>query len=199
MIGTINNRNKLIHVFTQTPSILSKNEFRTFWIKTTATTISVGRGGVTAPFMIYSLEKSNPRINYVAFSSWGPHSGQWKILPNGIRFATNGYNFKYYTKSTVTDLQASVHLSSECREQANDKKKHLLKPMRKIQHFLIVAFEFHLKSTSDGTILLSPCDGCDGYEVVIGGWDNTQSVIRDKKGQPHPGHAVTQVGCNNCD
>ena len=67
--------------------------------------------------------------------------------------------------------------------------------MGTIQHFLIVAFEFHLKSSSDGTILLSSCDGCDGYEVVIGGWDNTQSVIRDKKQQPQPGHAVTKVGC----
>ena len=112
LIGTINNRNKLIHVFTQTPSILSKNEFRTFWIKTTATTISVGRGGVTAPFMIYSLEKSNPRINYVAFSSWGPHSGQWKILPHNIQFTTNGYNFKYYLISKVTDLQAGIFFSA---------------------------------------------------------------------------------------
>ena len=110
------------YVFTQTPGILSKKEFRTFWITITSTTISVGRGGENFPFMTYIFKKSNPRINYVAFSSWGPHSGQWKILPNGIRFATDGYNFKYYTKSTVTDLQASVHLSSECKEQANDKK-----------------------------------------------------------------------------
>ena len=72
----------------------------------TSTTISVGRGGETVPFMTYSFGKSNPRINYVAFSSWGPHSGQWEILPHNIQFTTNGYNFKYYTKSAVTDLQA---------------------------------------------------------------------------------------------
>ena len=59
--------------------------------------------------------------------------------------------------------------------------------------------QFQVKADSDACILLPHCDGCDGYEIVIGGWDNTQSVIRDKKGQPHPGHAVTQVGCNNCD
>ena len=115
MIGTINNRNKLIltlYVFTQTPGILSKNEFRTFWIKTTATTISVGRGGETAPFMIYSLEKSNPSIKYVAFSSWGPHSGQWEILPHNIQFTTNGYKFKYYSKSAVTDLQAGRYFKN---------------------------------------------------------------------------------------
>ena len=57
--------------------------------------------------------------------------------------------------------------------------------------------EFQVKADSDAHILLPPCDGCDGYEIVIGGWDNTQSVIRDRKQQPHPGHAVTKVGCNH--
>ena len=55
--------------------------------------------------------------------------------------------------------------------------------------------EFQVKTDSDACILLAPCDECDGYEIVIGGWNNRQSVIRDKKGKPHPGHAVTQVGC----
>ena len=71
-----------------------------------------------------------------------------------------------------------MYLSSD---KKNDKKTHFLKPMRKIQHFLIIAFEFHLKSSSDGTILLSSCDGCDGYEVVIGGWSNSKSIIREEK------------------
>ena len=93
---------------TQTPGILSEKEFRTFWITMTSTTISVGRGGETVPFMTYSFGKSNPRINYVAFSSWGPHSGQWKILPHNIQFTTNGYKFKYYSISTVTDLQTGI-------------------------------------------------------------------------------------------
>ena len=57
--------------------------------------------------------------------------------------------------------------------------------------------EFQVKADSDAHILLPPCDGCDGYEIVIGGWDNTQSVIRDRKQQPHPGHSITKVGCNN--
>ena len=55
--------------------------------------------------------------------------------------------------------------------------------------------QFQVKTDSDACILLAPCDECDGYEIVIGGWNNRQSVIRDKKGKPHPGHAVTQVGC----
>ena len=41
--------------------------------------------------------------------------------------------------------------------------------------------EFQVKTNSDAHVLLSPCEGCDGYEVVIGGWGNTKSVIREKK------------------
>ena len=52
-----------------------------------------------------------------------------------------------------------------------------------------------MKTTSDAHIMLSPCYGCDGYEVVIGGWRNSKSVIRDKRGKPHLGCAATKVGC----
>ena len=52
--------------------------------------------------------------------------------------------------------------------------------------------EFQIKTTSNAVILLSPCEGCDGYEIVIGGWENTQSVIRD--GKQSENHAVTEVG-----
>ena len=50
-----------------------------------------------------------------------------------------------------------------------------------------------MKAESDANILLAPDYGSDGYEIVIGGWDNTQSVIRDGKLNPDPGHNVTEV------
>ena len=53
--------------------------------------------------------------------------------------------------------------------------------------------EFEVKTDTDAAIVLSPCNGCDGYEIVIGGWGNTKSVIRDRMGHPNPGHAVTEV------
>ena len=54
--------------------------------------------------------------------------------------------------------------------------------------------EFEVKAeVSDAILLLSPCEDCDGYEIVIGGWSNSQSVIREGMGQTE--YAITQVGC----
>ena len=41
--------------------------------------------------------------------------------------------------------------------------------------------------------MLSQHNGGDGHLIAIGGWTNTQSVIRDKKQKPHPGYAVTKT------
>ena len=52
--------------------------------------------------------------------------------------------------------------------------------------------EFQVKAeVSDATLLLSPCEDCDGYEIVIGGWSNSQSVIREGMGLTE--YAITQV------
>jgi len=40
---------------------------------------------------------------------------------------------------------------------------------------------FEARGNNDGTILFSSCDGCDGFEIVIGGWANKYSVIRQFK------------------
>ena len=51
-----------------------------------------------------------------------------------------------------------------------------------------------VKGFSDAHILLSPCDGCGkGYEIVIGGWNNNRSVIREDVHYPWPGFADTHV------
>ena len=44
-----------------------------------------------------------------------------------------------------------------------------------------LVLEFQVKTTTDAHVLLSSCERRDGYEVVIGGWSNTKSVIREKK------------------
>jgi len=43
-------------------------------------------------------------------------------------------------------------------------------------HQLIV----DVKGDRDANIMFTPCDGCDGYRVLIGGWANQQSFIRDE-------------------
>ena len=51
-------------------------------------------------------------------------------------------------------------------------------------NFIFVDFcslVFEVKAKTDAHILLSPCPECDGYEIVIGGWNNTKSAIRDGK------------------
>jgi len=52
---------------------------------------------------------------------------------------------------------------------------------------------FKVKAKTDAHVLLSQHTGADGHEIVIGGWSNTQSAIRDTKQKPHPGYAVTKT------
>ena len=95
-----------ITISPQTPNILSDKEFRTFWIKTTSNTISVGRGGATAPFMSHTEEKLN-EINYAAFASW-ENSGKWMIFPHRLQFETKNYNYNnIYSISTI--YQEVIH------------------------------------------------------------------------------------------
>ena len=50
--------------------------------------------------------------------------------------------------------------------------------------------KFQVKGSTDAFVLLSSCKECDGYEIIIGGWLNTQSVIRQSKRVPLPGYSV---------
>ena len=40
---------------------------------------------------------------------------------------------------------------------------------------------FEAKGKTDAHLLFSNCPDCDGYEIVIGGWGNTQSMLREGK------------------
>ena len=52
---------------------------------------------------------------------------------------------------------------------------------------------FRVKSATDAVILLAGCEHCDGHEIVIGGWDNTKSVIRMKKQSPADGNVRAET------
>ena len=97
----------------QTPDILSDWEFRTFWIRTELAdpqfTISVGRGGETAPFMSHTFDYQKHDINFVAFSSWNGHSGEWYILPHRLEVTTQDYSYHYYSTSAVSPTRGSIY------------------------------------------------------------------------------------------
>ena len=50
-----------------------------------------------------------------------------------------------------------------------------------------ISLKFQIKTNAGSwhgggaQILLSSCDGCDGYLIIIGGWQNNWSVIRHTK------------------
>ena len=60
-----------------------------------------------------------------------------------------------------------------------------------------VNFEVNIKSDPSKTggvhAMLAPGNGAEGYEIVFGGWRNTQSVLRDGKQKPNPGYSITRV------
>ena len=97
----------------QTPYILSDLEFRTFWIRTETAnpkfTISVGRGGETAPFMSHTFDYQQHAINYVAFSSYYGHSGEWYILPHRLEVTTQDYSYHYYSTSAVSPTRGRIY------------------------------------------------------------------------------------------
>ncbi|KAI8493612.1 hypothetical protein Bbelb_285330 [Branchiostoma belcheri] len=66
-----------------TPAINSPTEYRTFWINLAADgTISVGKGGVAAPFM--SWRDPNPiRVSYAGYSTGWGSTGRWKFCSGG--------------------------------------------------------------------------------------------------------------------
>merc|ERR1719336_1716142 len=41
-------------------------------------------------------------------------------------------------------------------------------------------FIVDVKGDRDANIMFSPCDGCDGYRILLGGWGNYQSFIREE-------------------
>ena len=96
---------------------MSTNQFRTFWIKTVSEdnsfTISVGKERETLPFMSHTWKKKlQKRINFVAFSSWTGHSGDWKILPHDLKLKTKDLSYKYYYADIIGPLAGKSRCSS---------------------------------------------------------------------------------------
>ncbi|XP_078617273.1 C3 and PZP-like alpha-2-macroglobulin domain-containing protein 8 [Branchiostoma floridae x Branchiostoma japonicum] len=78
----------LEHADVQIPDLLSKNEYRAFWITWSSDgTIAVGRGGETLPFMQWRDPNPLP-INYAGLNTAWRNHGWWDLCrtarPEGL-------------------------------------------------------------------------------------------------------------------
>ena len=70
----------------------------------------MGKGGETVPFMSHTWEKKllKRKIDFVAFSSWQGHFGDWKILPSDLQVKTKDRSYKYYPKDLIDPIANSI-------------------------------------------------------------------------------------------
>ncbi|XP_077978663.1 uncharacterized protein LOC144434081 [Glandiceps talaboti] len=138
-----------------TPSILSPTEFRGFWITYNNGVIKVGKEGQAA-FMEWTDPTPLP-VNNIGYSTGWGSNGEFKFcVDEPVQECTNLKEF-----STDTTYQYRYLASSS--------------PVTRV--------DFKAKANNDVHIALSdgPEDKPALYEIVIGGWGNTQSVIRRSK------------------
>ena len=57
-------------------------------------------------------------------------------------------------------------------------------PVQNIFSEQLFLLKFEAKAKTDVHVLLACCDGCNGHEIVIGGWNNQFSTIRQMKQSP---------------
>ena len=53
-------------------------------------------------------KKFEKKIDFVAFSSWKGHSGDWKILPSDLQVKTKDHSYKYYPKDLIDPIANSI-------------------------------------------------------------------------------------------
>ncbi|XP_046556761.1 uncharacterized protein LOC124265984 [Haliotis rubra] len=140
---------------------LSATRFRDFWISWDSGVISVGTGTAVGAGRFMSWRDPSPHpVRYIAVSTGWGSTGVWRFEPN---------------------------VPSACLETGNDYHYHSLEDLG----FHLngqTSFTFWVKTTNDAHIaLLSNRDNYDHsmFEIVIGGWRNTQSVIRNRKQGPN--------------
>ncbi|XP_046377746.2 uncharacterized protein LOC124149944 [Haliotis rufescens] len=143
---------------------LSSTQFRDFWISWEDGVISVGAGKVVGVEMFMTWTDPTPHpVNYIAVSTGWGSTGLWEFYgsPPVVCLSTAN-DYRYHS---VDDL--GVHLNGR------------------------TSFTFWVKATNDALIALlrnkNDYDQ-DIYEIVIGGWENSKSVIREKKQGPILAH-----------
>ena len=96
----------------------------------------------------------------------------FKLDPNQAKFGTYNPNWK-------KEDPAYLHKIGKQAGDYNDKPTPNMDREKKS-----IYVEFRVKTTANAAILLAPCRGCDGYEIVLGMRGDTVSVIRQRKRRP---------------
>ncbi|XP_066284945.1 uncharacterized protein [Branchiostoma lanceolatum] len=157
------------HAKASTPGINSPTEYRAFWITWSSDgTIAVGKGDETEPFMQWTDPDPLP-IAYAGYSTGWGSTGRWKFCP-----------------SARPDVCEYYETDTQYRYRWN------LPPLT------VSRFTFEVQANNDAHVALSSQNqDLDAmYEIVLGGWRNTQSVIRrSKQGNNHA--TVSTPGINS--
>ncbi|CAH1794507.1 unnamed protein product [Owenia fusiformis] len=163
-------------VFVDTPDILNCNVSRTFWVSWLNGAINVGRGPVVGMNSFMSWTDSDPYVvNVISVATGWGSSAIWKFqqdLPALV--------------DVVRPIQDHTSLSSH-EVQINTPNDYNFK------HGWVATgdtkfFTFAVQACSDAHLELQATPGDTdnlNYEIVIGGWSNTQSVIRTRKMGPN--------------
>ncbi|KAJ8039556.1 C3 and PZP-like alpha-2-macroglobulin domain-containing protein 8 [Holothuria leucospilota] len=131
---------------------LSANEYRRFWITFDSNgAVAVGRNDESTPFMQWT-DPVPLDVQYLGYSTCCGSSGEFRFC--GL---------------TPTKCHAPLEYNTDTTYYY----RYLESPL--VNNLI----EFEAKANNDVHIALSPSQSSsDLYEIVIGGWENTQSVIR---------------------
>ncbi|KZC11215.1 C3 and PZP-like alpha-2-macroglobulin domain-containing protein 8 [Dufourea novaeangliae] len=151
------NRTKPEVAEVETPGILNGDEHRGFWIRWGDGAISVGKEGEPSAFLTYS-DPESVGIGYFGLcTGWGA-TGEWLIEA----ICVGGHDRRHGSLST---------------------RNQLVYQFRNVRGGSIL---LDVKAKSNAHVALTNKKGESSpmYEIMLGGWENTASVIRHDRKQP---------------
>jgi len=180
------------------PSTSSKNKF----ISTQFSSSQLWIGGfknkgkwqwVDGSVWSYSSWSRNPKEpsgdGPVMETNFRGQQGLWNDRPD-ITYSVYLYNHAFVCQAPMKENCRLSYLSGNTKTWSSKTYIGSLKFTYVCCYKAEISFK--VKTKTDAYVLLSQ-NGGDGHEILIGGWSNTQSAIRDTKGKPNPGYAVTKT------
>lgn len=158
----------------ETPGILNGGEFRGFWVRWDSGIIAAGREGESIPFISWSDPEPFP-IGFVGVATgWGA-TGTWKIEGN-LTWLTKR---KMYPTAKFIIIYIIVDADG-AEFDTPDQLAYKFGPVG------AGSLEFEYRGPHNCHVCLTnaPAEVDPMYELIVGGWENTQSVIRYCRQKP---------------